>query len=89
MSFFGRGNRSSETLIKSLAQGDSEVKPELKPWLSKTTAEGSCGCQSQVTGPGNGEVYGQKTTLISQTALLVTEAPLLFQGGAAGSGVWS
>lgn len=75
--FYGRGNRGSETLIKSLAQGNSEVEAELKPLLLR----GSLGYQSQVTGLGNGEVKGHETTLsFPRLALLVTETLLLSLG---------
>lgn len=80
--FYGRGNRGSEILIKSLAQGNSEVDPELKPWLLR----GSCGYQSQVTGLGNWEVKGHEATLIliSLTGPLGPEALLPISGEAEG-----
>lgn len=46
-------------LIKSLAQGTSEVEPELKPLLLR----GSCKYESQVTGPGSEAIKGHETTL--------------------------
>lgn len=72
--FYGRGNRGSEILIKSLAQGNSEVDPELKPSLLR----GPCGYQSQVTGPGNGEAKEHEATLllVSLTGPLGAEACL-------------
>jgi hypothetical protein len=62
ISFYGRGKERFEMLSKSLAQGNSDMEPELKLLLSKTTANVP-GCQGSVTGPENVDAEGHQTTL--------------------------
>lgn len=61
--------------MKSLVQGNAGGD-RTQTFALKDCSRGPCGYQSQVTGPGGGEVSGHKTTLtlISQTGPAVFTA---------------